>query len=153
VPADAAPVKPLKGGETRVDVSGDHLEIVASTPISGQKTVSGAVIVTTPIDLAAVKRSLANHVAGAALVGFGTDVVLVGQAAPVNASIKLALPPGDWNSAGVSLVAMPLATADDSLAWVDPVRYGALGVAALFVLVYVVGWRRAARERARTSAY
>jgi hypothetical protein len=153
LPPTAPPLKPLKGGEVRVEVSGNDALLVAAAPVAGNKAaVAGSLVVSVPVDLTSAKRAVASHSGAAKLVGFGADLPLTDTAAG-DTPVRIALPSGaDWNATNATLAAAPLAADASTLSWVGPVGYAAFGVAGLFVIIYIASWKRAARERAAERA-
>jgi serine/threonine protein kinase len=140
MPADASPIKPGKPQETRFEVTKSGLVAIASTPIAGGKGVSGMLAIGKAIDLSVLRQTLAKHTPHAALAGLASELALVpGEPA---ASMKIAVPlSSEWGTSPLVLAAAPPASAQ--IAWIVPVRYAACGAAALFLLLYVVGLRRA----------
>jgi serine/threonine-protein kinase len=78
IPEAGPPIPPVPGNPTRITRDGDRIAIVAGAPVSRQRTgIGGAVAISVPIDLAAVRKRLAEHARSAALVGLGEPLPLV----------------------------------------------------------------------------
>jgi serine/threonine protein kinase len=144
-----APVLPqLKGRDTRLRIEGKDVTMVASAPISGyHASLVGGLVISTPVDLSAIRRSLEDHAVQATLTGLGSDLVLAGSGAPGpgGAPVKLAVPSGgEWNAGAAMLLATPKRTA--GLAWAPPVFYASGGLATLLLIGFVVSLVRRPRS-------
>ena len=77
LPSTAAPLKPLKGGETRVDVVNQHAFVVAGSPIAAATVgAAGVLAVAVPVDLSSPARAIAGHVTVASIEGVGGSIAL-----------------------------------------------------------------------------
>jgi hypothetical protein len=149
IPAAAPSLPALKGRETRVKIDGRTATVYASAPISGyQSKMSGGLVIASPVDLAPIQRALEAHTTDATLTGLGSDLVLAGDGALSAgvAPLKIAVPStGDWSASGALLIAAPGRAV--GLPWARPVRNVAGGLAALFLLGFVVSLVRRPRSR------
>jgi serine/threonine protein kinase len=148
LPRTAPALPALKGRETRLRLDGRDATIIASAPISGyQANLVGGLVISMPVDLAAVRRALDDHAVRATLTGLGSDLVLAGSAgtASGDAPVRLAVPSGgDWSAGSAMLVATPKRPA--GLPWAMPVRNMSGGLAALLLLGFVVSLVRRPRS-------
>ncbi|HEU4731591.1 MAG TPA: serine/threonine-protein kinase [Kofleriaceae bacterium] len=95
IPESGRPVAAVSGGPARIESDGAQITLVAGAPVAKQQAgVGGAVAISVPIDLAPIKRRLAEHVRSATLVGFGPAVPLCGAADAGETTITVALPLG-----------------------------------------------------------
>jgi serine/threonine protein kinase len=147
IPKTAAALTPLRGRDTDVQSDGQALTLLAGAPIAGYRVgLAGAIMVSTQVDLSSVRRSLADHTAGATLTGLGRDLVLVARRDGAGAApVELAVPSsGGWGTASAKLVATPMPSA--GLVWAAPVRAMSGGLAGLLLLGFVVGLARRPRS-------
>jgi hypothetical protein len=141
LPKDAEPIKPVQQAqETRLELRGDSLIVVASAPIAGAKTVAGSLAIARSVDLNQIKQTVGKAAAHAVLTGLEHDVPLVGGA-PTGGLVRVSIPlSSEWGIAPLTLAASASPVAP--MSWIAPVRYACVGSAALFLLLYVVGLRR-----------
>jgi hypothetical protein len=137
VPASAAPLAPLQGHETRLDVVGGELLLTASAPINGYKA-SGALAIATPVDVDVIRQAIAVHAAHAALTGLGRELALVDAPSdrPTGSEVSFAVPSADFGPASLTLVATPFASGGTS--WLALVRYVCCGLAGSMLVVFVI---------------
>ncbi|HSS01949.1 MAG TPA: hypothetical protein VLM79_33050, partial [Kofleriaceae bacterium] len=149
IPAAAPSLPALKGRETRVKIDGRIATVYASAPIAGyQSKMAGGLVIASPVDLAPIQRALEAHTTHAVLTGLGSDLALAGQGSlPAGVvPLKIAVPStGDWSASGAVLIAAPGRAV--GLPWARPVRNVAGGLAALFVLGFVVSLVRRPRSQ------
>ncbi|HMG54647.1 MAG TPA: hypothetical protein VK601_14220, partial [Kofleriaceae bacterium] len=82
IPESAAAIPAMPGNRTRILKSGDRITIVAGAPIARTRAgISGTVAIAAPVDLAPLKRRIAQHARSAALIGLGTSLQLAGAPA------------------------------------------------------------------------
>jgi serine/threonine protein kinase len=145
LPKTAAALPALKGRTIKLAVNGRDAMMIASAPITGyQSKLGGGLVLSTAIDLAAIRRALDEHAVGATLTGLGSDLPLVGTGAPV-APLKLAVPPrGEWNASGVMLVATP--KRGPGLPWAGPAGYLFSSLSVLLALGFVISLVRRTRS-------
>jgi hypothetical protein len=93
IPAHAPPLAPIAGNQTRIAGDGAHVTIVVGAPVLKQQAgVGGSAAIAMPLDLAPLKRRLAEHVQSATLRGFGPAIALVdagGAGTPVAVKVPL----------------------------------------------------------------
>ena len=147
IPKNALSVQPLKGRSTRFQSDGKGVTLAASAPISAYRSgVTGGLVISTPVDLTAVRRSFGDHASYASLTGLGTDVMLAGSAdgrgiAPVKIAVASS---GDWNAGSAAVIATPKPGA--GLIWAGHARYMSGGLAALLLAGFVVQLVRRSRS-------
>jgi serine/threonine protein kinase len=147
IPKAAPALPPLKGRATRIQSDGQGVTVFASAPISGYRAgVAGGVVISTPVDLASIRRALGEHAVGASLVGLGTEVVLVPTGAGVGGEpLKLAVPSNaEWSSGSATLIATPKRAT--GLTWARPARYMSGGFAVLLLAGLGAGLVRRSRS-------
>ena len=95
IPKTAPALPPLKGREH----AGSGATAAASRWSRARRSrgyragLAGGIVISTPVDLTAIRRALADHATRATLTGLGSDLVLVGRADGTgDAPIKLADP-------------------------------------------------------------
>jgi hypothetical protein len=147
IPRTALSVQPLKGRATRFQSDGKGVTLAASAPISAYRAgVTGGLVISTPVDLTAIRRSFGDHASYASLTGLGADVQLAGT--PDNrgsAPVKLAMPSsGDWNAGNAAVIASPKPA--PGLIWAGHARYMSGGLAALLLAGFVVQLVRRSRS-------
>jgi serine/threonine protein kinase len=148
IPKTAPALPQLKGRDTRLLIAGNDATMVASAPISGYHAGAvGGLVISTPVDLSAIRRALDDHAVHATLTGLGSDLVLAGSGASGvgGAPVKLVVPSGgEWNAGAATLLATPKRAA--GLAWTPPVFYASGGLAALLLIGFVVSLVRRPRS-------
>jgi hypothetical protein len=147
IPKTAQALPPLRGRDTRIGADGRGVTVLASAPISGYRAgVAGGIVISTPVDLAAVRRALEDHTVGASLTGMGSALVLVEPHGDADAApVRLALPSsGDWTSGAAALSVIPKPAA--GLTWARPVRAASGGLSVLLLLGFVVSLVRRNRS-------
>jgi serine/threonine protein kinase len=147
IPKTALSVQPLKGRGTRFQSDGRGVTLAASAPISAYRAgVTGGLVISTPVDLTAIRRAFGEHTSRAALVGLGTEVLLVGTGDGGGVTpVKLSVPSsGDWNAGGTSVLAIPKPAV--GLSWAGQARYMSGGLAALLLAGFVVQLVRRSRS-------
>jgi len=140
-----ASIEPLFGDRTRLDNVGGGLNVVAATPIVPQDAdsdLTGQVVLSAPVDLAAVRNSLAQLASDAVLIGIGQPIPLIPKAGASGTPTVLPVKPSDeWKLGELSLQVTPRA-ARAAARWLDPASYGAAALASLLLLVFFLGRRR-----------
>jgi hypothetical protein len=149
MPASAAALPALgdRGAAiARVDVTG--LRVVVAAHIDRYKDGlgydshrAGMLVLSAPVDLAAIRRQLANHAADATLGDPGASLQLVHGSAAEGDVVRLAVPS---ETPDLTLTVAPLLTASH-IAWLAPARNASLGLGALLVIAFAV--IRATRKR------
>jgi hypothetical protein len=157
VPPYAAPIAPPDGRTTRVDTDGSRISVVARAPINAPGGgVRGAVVIASAVDLGVIQHYLAPHATRARITGLAKEVPLVaGSGAGDEPEVSVAIVASTLGSAAaagsaaapapLNLVATPVVTSG-VVAWLDPVRYAALGLAALLLIVYTIGLSRSRKR-------
>jgi serine/threonine protein kinase len=145
IPKAALSVQPIKGRGTRFQSDAKGVTLAASAPISAYRAgVTGGLVISTPVDLTAIRRAFGEHSSRATLTGLGAEVVLVAGEAE-GTPVKLAVPSsGDWNAGGTSVLATPKSAV--GLAWAGQARYMSGGLAALLLAGFVVQLVRRSRS-------
>jgi len=143
IPKTAPALQALDGRNTRFRSDGLGVTLLASAPISGYRAgVAGGIVVSSPVDIAAIRRALDEHTAGASLIGLGGELVLVDARGGAGATqVELPVPSmGAWTGGAARL----LATRPHSggLPWAHPVRYIAGALSVLLLLGFVASLRR-----------
>jgi hypothetical protein len=114
--------------------------LAASAPISGYRAgLTGGLVISTPVDLTAIRRAMAEHATRATLTGLGNDVILVGpgDSGGGGAPLKLSVPAsGDWSASGASVIAIPKSAV--GLGWAGEARMMSWGLAALLLAGFAV---------------
>jgi serine/threonine protein kinase len=147
IPKTGPALQPLAGRDTRVTSDGTGITLAASAPISGYSAGStGGLVISTPVDLTSIKRSLDDHAVRAALTGLGKELTLVGpHDGAWIAPLKLAVPAsGSWSGGAATLTATPKQAT--GLAWAWQARTMSGGLAALMLAGFVIGLARRPRS-------
>jgi len=134
MPRSAPSLQPAKGHTTRFHSDGRGLAVAVSAPIAGYRaSVSGGLMLSTPVDLAPVGRALSQHAARASLTGLGSELPLVDSDAPAGAAqVALAIPSiGEWSAGDAALTAAPRPAV--GVSWASPARYLSGGLALLLL--------------------
>jgi hypothetical protein len=143
IPKSAAPLPAPSGRDTKFRSDGLGVSLATSAPITGYREgLSGGIEIAVPVDLAAVRRALDEHTAGASLLGLGSELALVDhRAGGTGTSVELTIPSmGAWTAGAAKLIATPKRAA--GLSWAAPARYMAGGLAALLLVGFVMSVRR-----------
>ena len=147
IPRTAPALAPLKGRSTEIRSDGRTLTLLASAPISGYRAgAAGGIVISTPVDLTAIQRGLAEHCAGASLTGLGRDLVLIDAGGSTGGTaVKLAIPSsGEWTAGATALVATPKPSA--GLSWAKPTRLLSGGLSALLLIGFIASLVRRPRD-------
>jgi hypothetical protein len=147
IPAKAAALPALKGRTTELHSDGRGVTLVASAPVSGYRSgVAGGLVISTPVDLAAIRRTLGDHAAAATLTGLGHDLVLVEpHGVTTGTPVKLPVPAStDVTTAVVTLIATPQPAT--GLTWARPARYLSGGLVVLLLAGFAAGLVRRDRS-------
>jgi serine/threonine protein kinase len=147
IPKSALSVQPLKGRSTQFRSDGKSVTLAASAPISGYSAgIGGGLVISAPVDLSSIQRSLGEHASRATLTGLGNTISLVGPGdGSAEPPIKLPVPSsGDWNASGATVVAVPKPVT--GLSWAGQVRAMSGGLAALLLVGFVVSLVRRPRS-------
>ena len=143
IPRTAAALQPLDGRNTRFRSDGVGVSLLASAPISGYRAgISGGIVVSTSVDISAIRRALGEHTVGASLIGLGSELVLVEPHGGAGAGqVELPVPSmGAWTGGAARLLATRPGTG--GLPWARPLRYATGGLAVLLMLGFVISLRR-----------
>lgn len=143
---DGAAIEPLFGTRTRLDNVGGGFNVVAARPIAPQDSASlitGQILLSMPVDLAEARNRLSQIADEAVLFGLGDPVILVAKRGgngtkPISMPVKL---DDEWKLGELTLQVTPR-RAGAPAAWLDPVSYGAAGLASLLLLVWFIARRR-----------
>ena len=137
IPSTAPAIAELAPGKTRFEASAGGLRVVASAPITDQKSVvRGAVVLAVPVDLAPVKQRISEHTMVASLVGLGPPIVLVGVVdAP--AGTPITVPIETESHAKLSLEAVVPTTFTPRDPTLRIVRFACLALSALLLIIFV----------------
>ena len=143
-PATAAALPPVADpSATLVTAAPDGPHIVVGAHVNRIKdgagydaSVSGIVVLSTPLDLEANRRWLAQHVLGATLAGAGQSFQLVGDA-PAAAGEQIPIPVPS-RTARLTLGVSPIPPAGSG--WFGPVRHVAFGLGAAFLIGFVAAF-------------
>lgn len=146
VPADAAPLEPVRGGVTRLVLAADGSKLVVTAsaqvaPLYEAKDLDGSIVFASGLAPAALSGALPPDLAGVQLRGLSRDLAL-GAPATFESQAKLTVPvPLDaaWQVPPLTLEA-PVPTMSKSE--MPPIRAGAFGAAGVFALLFLVGRRR-----------
>jgi serine/threonine protein kinase len=153
IPKAAVSVQPLKGRMTKFYSDGKGVTMAASAPISGygsaagaNSSIGGGLVISTPVDLSAIKRTFGEHAISASLTGLDHDLPLVGAGeTAAKAPVKLALPSsGDWNVGSAMVLATPKPAT--GLIWAAQARVMSGGLAALLLVGFIVQLVRRSRS-------
>ncbi|HEU4732770.1 MAG TPA: serine/threonine-protein kinase [Kofleriaceae bacterium] len=147
IPKSARALPALKGRDTQLRADASGATLVASAPISGYRGgMGGVVVISMPIDLTSIRRSLEDHAASASLTGLGAELPLVAPSgAPGGTTVKLVVPSsGEWTAGSATLVAAPKKS--HGLSWVGPARAASGGLSVLLLIGFVVGLARRPRS-------
>ncbi|HET9627815.1 MAG TPA: hypothetical protein VFP84_40935, partial [Kofleriaceae bacterium] len=169
VPPRASSLPVLRGRDTLIQLAGTDVSLVASAPIAGyQANLVGGLVISTPVELAAIRRALAEHAVRASLHGIAGqpdgELVLTDEPAPRGAPpaadasadgdgdgdgtspVTIAVASGgEWCAHGVTLEATPRRFA--GLGWARPVRNMSGGLAVVLLLGFAFGFARRGRDR------
>ena len=147
IPGPAQAIQPVEPDATRVETDGTALRLVVGSPVVNQKGINeGVVALSAPVDLAAIKQSLAPHTKGAALLGLDKPLVLVGTGAgPTPKSFPIKATPQSKIS-GLSLAAALDAPAKakqaGSAQTFKYARFACWGLAGLLLVMFAVSRTR-----------
>jgi serine/threonine protein kinase len=147
LPKSGQPLQLLTGRDTQIRSDGRDVTLVASAPISGYRAaVAGGIVISTSVDLAAVRHALENHAVRASLTGLGSELALVAPHTGEGGSpVELAVPSsGEWRAGTATLHATPKASI--GLTWSRPTRNMSGGLAALLLVGFVVSLARRPRD-------
>jgi tRNA A-37 threonylcarbamoyl transferase component Bud32 len=85
IPDTAPALKPIREDETRLETSGDKLQLVVGAPVVNQKGINeGVIALSQPVDLAIIRQQVSPHTKAAALVGLDKPVVVAGTTPPAS---------------------------------------------------------------------
>ncbi|HEX3765450.1 MAG TPA: hypothetical protein VHW23_42435, partial [Kofleriaceae bacterium] len=143
IPKSAAALPPLSGRDTRFRSDGLGVTLATGTPITGYREgLAGGIVIAAPVDLAAVRRALDEHTAGASLIGLGSELALVDhRTGGAGSPIELTIPSmGAWTAGAAKLLVTPRRA--PGLSWAGPARYMAGGLAALLLVGFAMSVRR-----------
>jgi hypothetical protein len=133
LPGTALALPLLQGRSTRFHSDGRGLAVVVSAPISSYRaSISGSLVLSTPVDVTAISRALRQHAVRASLTGLGAELSLADSDDPADA-VRVTLPipaTGDW-SADAAVTATPRPPV--GLSWASPARYLSGGFALLLL--------------------
>jgi len=134
-------------GELRVDSDGQAVIVVASAPVTAQSgTVAGVIAVASTVDLAAIKRGIAEHALGATLLGRAKPLELAKPSRP-GTTVTLHVPTTKEISGGELTVSAVLAPGVEAKK--NPygtISYAFLGIGGALLLLYLGSLLRARRE-------
>jgi hypothetical protein len=143
IPKSAQALPPPSGRDTRFRSDGLGVTLATSAPISGYREgLAGGIVIAAPVDLAAVRRSLDEHTAGASLIGLGSELMLVDHRGGAGGPpVELTIPSmGAWTAGAAKLIATPKRA--PGLGWAGPARYAAGGLAVLLLVGFAASVRR-----------
>jgi hypothetical protein len=146
-PADATPLRPITGHETRLENSGkSSLDVVAASPIQPQGDhkigIEGEVELSVPVDLALTRQRLSALAVEASLIGVGEPLVLVANKGGAASGAPLTFPvqpSADWKLPPMTLAA---AIANKRPRWITPARYTCVALSGMLLLLFLFGLRR-----------
>lgn len=138
VPEGAPPISPDAGGTRFVLDGRKQLAVVVAAPIAPYdpaSTITGALLLSTPLDFTLTRDNLATHAARISLAGqdFTYSIADDSSAAATPVERKLVLPTA-WGVAPLTLEVAPRLRASTAR-WVDPVRFSAAGLGLVLALV------------------
>jgi serine/threonine protein kinase len=135
IPTSAAPLSWHKGREAGAVSVGGALAVQVGAPVAGYDgAVVGGLVLSTPVELSALRDALAGHVTAASLRGLGQEIRLIGEGGgggPRGAEIAVPMK-GEWRGERIALAVERRAAG--ALPWGSPVRY-AFGGAAVLLLI------------------
>ena len=143
IPKSAQALPPPSNRDTRFRSDGLGVTLAASSPISGYREgLAGGIVIAAPVDLAAVRRALDEHTAGASLIGLGSELMLVDHRGGAGGPpVELTVPSmGAWTAGAAKLIATPKRA--PGLSWAAPARYAAGGLAVLLLIGFAASVRR-----------
>jgi hypothetical protein len=143
IPKSAQALPPPSNRDTRFRSDGLGVTLAASAPISGYREgLAGGIVIAAPVDLAAVRRALDDHTAGASLIGLGSELMLVDHRGGAGGPpVELTVPSmGAWAAGAAKLIATPKRA--PGLSWAAPARYAAGGLAVLLLIGFAASVRR-----------
>lgn len=144
IPANAPPLAAPAAGHARLDAVGGHAIVVANVGVANERSeMGGEIVLSTPIDLAAVSTRLAEHARGAVLVGLREPIVMLAPSASPNVTLPVKTIAADAGSLSLAAVVDEPTTIS---AWIL-MTLSALLLAVFAVLL--VRSRRAMREGAQ----
>ncbi len=138
VPEGAPPIA-QDPGATRFVLDGrKQLAVVvaaAIAPYDPASTITGALVLSTPLDFTLTRENLAAHAANIDLIGQGWTFSIARASGATAEPIerKLSLAP-EWGVAPLTLEVVPRLRSTTAR-WVDPVRFAAAGLGLVFALV------------------
>jgi hypothetical protein len=147
IPNTAPAMQPIKGRATHARSDGRTVTLVASAPISGYRSpLAGGIVISTLVDLSAIRRGLDDHVVHASLRGMGAELVLVGpRAGERGAAVELPVASsGEWSTGNAMLSVTPKKAA--GLIWAPQACAMSGGLSALLLLGFVVSLVRRPRS-------
>jgi len=143
---------------TLVQLDGNNLRVVVGAHVERLKdgagydaTKAGMFVLSVPVDLAAIRRRLADHAVDATLAESGPSIHLVSQLAVAAGDlVRIAVPA---RTATLTLTAAPQLTSA-RVRWIDIARDAVFGLGAVTLIGFAViavsrGRRRAAADRSQ----
>jgi len=139
-PADTAPVTPVPAGTARLELEGNAVTVVVTTPVAKQGGgTAGSIALAAPIDLSRAQGRTYEQLTGVALTGFAKPLALGGGAAAATGT-KISVPIVTTAAKGPAL-SITATLAASQLASNGKLVMGACYVCAvlatLFLLMYV----------------
>jgi hypothetical protein len=148
IPANAAPIRWMRGAGTRLENVGDRLHVVVTAGVDRLKegegykpTISGSLAVSDPIDLAAVRTQLATAVTSAVLEGAGATPLVVLDGPRDGQTLRATVHPNPEWFGDLTLVVTPK-THLARPAWVGAVRIVSALVALVLLAMVIVRKRK-----------
>jgi tRNA A-37 threonylcarbamoyl transferase component Bud32 len=134
-------------GDLRVDSDGQAVLVVASAPITAQSgAVAGAIVVSSTVDLTAIKRGIAEHALGATLLGRAKPLELAKPSRP-GSTVTLHVPTGKEIGGGeITLSAVLAPGVEAKKNPYGTISYAFLGIGGALLLLYLGSLLRARRE-------
>ncbi|HMG55355.1 MAG TPA: hypothetical protein VK601_17780, partial [Kofleriaceae bacterium] len=145
IPKAAPALQPVIGRDARVRSDGLGVTLAVNVPISGYRSgIAGGIVISTPVDLGAVRHALEAHSYAASLTGLGGELMLAdAHGESGGPPVVLPVPSmGAWTGAA-KLIATPKRAT--GLGWSVPARYMSGGLAALLLLGFVASLGRRPR--------
>jgi hypothetical protein len=139
-PTDSAPITPVAPGSARLELAGNAVTVVVTTPVAKQGGgVLGSIALASPIDLGRAQTRTYEQLSGVSLTGFAKPLSL-GGGAPASTGTKISVPvittatKGPALSVTATLAAAQVAAAGKAVTYAV---YICAVLATLFLLLYV----------------
>ncbi len=142
IPATAEPIAQGEPRPARIEASGAGLKVIATAEIPKQRAgISGEVLVSTSVDLEQIKKRTSDVARQASLRGFASPVTLVALEGEVGPTVEIPIATKLTRTPVAFAAAAPVPTSTTPNLQLA-LRYGGLGLAGLFALIFILSMLR-----------